>query len=534
MSFSSISSNIISACGNPSSIIPLAIKDTVNNIGSITTSNQTGGIIEAKDRAFDEFGTQFIWLFGLPICKKVFDSTIYKIFKQNPKVDIRLLTKAPEDIINFSIKNAPSNTIKKSIENFKNNPKKVKALFGSKFVFATVATALMYKTTANIRNLTTKNNVKHKMEQQKQNAIYTNKHNNEISFQGSFKNALQDFAMDPVKNMMLIDCTITGSRLTESRNKNECMEYALSEGSFWLFMYGLNTPVLNAFQKASDKLGKNPINLDIRILNSSNLSKIIKDGTLEKDIKSFNQASKILVDIDLVKKAIKEGTLEDFIKNNPDNELIKTLKDKSVKKIDENAFKKFVKKHSSFDKIDITKHLNISSNELKKLETNGELKVLDYLIQNPKNSVVQFAKDSDIISNFIESKTLKEKFKHIFKPDKNTNESFLERVKTAFKNTDTGKLDTSQFIDTKALRNLSSDLDDYNIKCKKVGTDDSLIKKFIKKSKTNKVLAVMSTMILGCFFSGYVVPHLRVWLREKMQGSKEFHVANDYQKQLSA
>ena len=72
------------------------------------------------------------------------------------------------------------------------------------------------------------------------------------------------------------------------------------------------------------------------------------------------------------------------------------------------------------------------------------------------------------------------------------------------------------------------------IKCKKAGTDDSLIKKFVKKSKTNKVLAVMSTMILGCFFSGYVVPHLRVWLREKMQGSKEFHVANDYQKQLSA
>ena len=44
----------------------------------------------------------------------------------------------------------------------------------------------------------------------------------------------------------------------------------------------------------------------------------------------------------------------------------------------------------------------------------------------------------------------------------------------------------------------------------------------------------MLTMVIGCFFSGYVVPHLRVWLREKMQGSKEFHVANDYQKQLTA
>ena len=70
MSFSNVTSSFISACGNPSSIIPLGIKDTINAVGSIATSNSAGGQIEAKDRAIDEFGTQFIWLFGLPICKK--------------------------------------------------------------------------------------------------------------------------------------------------------------------------------------------------------------------------------------------------------------------------------------------------------------------------------------------------------------------------------------------------------------------------------------------------------------------------------
>ena len=43
----------------------------------------------------------------------------------------------------------------------------------------------------------------------------------------------------------------------------------------------------------------------------------------------------------------------------------------------------------------------------------------------------------------------------------------------------------------------------------------------------------MSTMALSCIVLGFIVPHFRIWLRERMQGSKEFHVANDYQKQLS-
>lgn len=534
MSFSNVTSSFISACGNPSSIIPLGIKDTINAVGSIATSNSAGGQIEAKDRAIDEFGTQFIWLFGLPICKKLFDKSIYKLAKQNPNVDIRLFTKAPNEVLNFAINNAPNDAIKKSIESAKNNEKKFKILFGSKFVFATLATALMYKATANLRNMITKYNVSKKLKQQNENKAFKNEQlNGQVSFQGGLTHAIQDFALDPVKNMMLIDGAITASRLTESRNKSEFLEFALSEGSFWVFMYGLNTPVLNGLHNASDKFSKIPINLDIRVLNSKNFLNGIKNGQLEKDLKAFNQAAKTLIDIDLVKKAVKEGKLEEFISNNPANDLVKSIKDKSIKKYDENLFKQFIKKHKGLDKIDLTKYLNISSEELKKLEGNAEVNVLKFLKDNPDNLVVKFAKDTDIISNFIESKTLKEKFKHIFKPDININESFLERIKTAFKKNDSGQLDTSQFIDTKELRNLSDDLNDYYLKCRKNSTSSNFIDKFVKKSKRNKIGVVMSTMALSCIVLGFIVPHFRIWLRERMQGSKEFHVANDYQKQLS-
>ena len=114
-------------------------------------------------------------------------------------------------------------------------------------------------------------------------------------------------------------------------------------------------------------------------MNSKDFKEGIKNGNLEKDIKAFNDATKTLTDIDLVKKAVKEGKLEDFIKNNPENNLIKSLKDKSVKKVDENAFKKFMQKHKGLDKIDLTKYLNISSDELKTLEANAEVDVLKFL-----------------------------------------------------------------------------------------------------------------------------------------------------------
>ncbi|UKI41230.1 MAG: hypothetical protein L6V95_14405 [Candidatus Melainabacteria bacterium] len=269
-------------------------------------------------------------------------------------------------------------------------------------------------------------------------------------------------------------------------------------------------------------------------MNSKDFKEGIKNGNLEKDIKAFNDATKTLTDIDLVKKAVKEGKLEDFIKNNPENNLIKSLKDKSVKKVDENAFKKFMQKHKGLDKIDLTKYLNISSDELKTLEANAEVDVLKFLKEKPDNLVVKFAKNTDIISNFMESKSLKEKFKHIFKPESSSGESFFERVKTAFKSTDTGKLDTSQFIDTKELRTLSDDLNDYYTKCKKTAQTTTSLTVLLKNQKRNKIGVVMSTMALSCVVLGFVVPHFRIWLREKMQGSKEFHVANDYQKQLQA
>ena len=66
-------SKIYSTLGNNNSLVPLAIKDVANSLGLTTGSYITGDKLEGKDRFIDEFGTQAIWLFGIPAYKKLID-----------------------------------------------------------------------------------------------------------------------------------------------------------------------------------------------------------------------------------------------------------------------------------------------------------------------------------------------------------------------------------------------------------------------------------------------------------------------------
>lgn len=86
-----LTANIFSKLGNPSSLLPIAVKDAGHSAGMTTASYITGKEVEGKDRLIDEFGTQIIWIGGLPFYKKVVDYTVYKIAGHNPNVDVRVL-----------------------------------------------------------------------------------------------------------------------------------------------------------------------------------------------------------------------------------------------------------------------------------------------------------------------------------------------------------------------------------------------------------------------------------------------------------
>ena len=122
-----ISSQIVSKLGSANSKIPLAVKDVCNSAGCTYFSYNAGGEVEGKDRLVDEIGTGALWLFGIPTYKKILDKTLFKAAKVDPNIDVRILKN--KSYLEKAIKNAPTEQIKKNLENASKNIQKTKRLF---------------------------------------------------------------------------------------------------------------------------------------------------------------------------------------------------------------------------------------------------------------------------------------------------------------------------------------------------------------------------------------------------------------------
>ena len=110
-----LTSSLISTLGNTSSKVPLAVKDITNSLGMTYQSYKAGGNLEGKDRFIDEFGTQAIWLFGIPFFQTAINKTLYKAMGYNPDVDIRVVASKDKNLVKQAIDNAPTEQIKKDI-----------------------------------------------------------------------------------------------------------------------------------------------------------------------------------------------------------------------------------------------------------------------------------------------------------------------------------------------------------------------------------------------------------------------------------
>ena len=219
-------STIYSTLGNNSSLVPLAIKDIANSCGLTTASYIAGDKVEGKDRFIDEFGTQAIWLWGIPAYKKILDVTMFKPAGIDPEVDVRIL-KDPK-ILKAAKEFAPTKAIKESLENVAKHQKLAKGLTVAKFAASTVLTTLTYFGLTKFRHKYTENQIKkdyfEKQQEQKGN---TNKNlSSQVPFSSAFSSVhknnnknvtftggVQDFIFDPVKNLMLVDASITGEKI---------------------------------------------------------------------------------------------------------------------------------------------------------------------------------------------------------------------------------------------------------------------------------------------------------------------------------
>lgn len=348
MSITGISTKIVSTLGNPSSLVPLMVKDAADSASLTYYSYKAGGKVEGFDRFVDEFGTQAIWIGGIPFFKKLIDKTAYKFAKLNPSVDPRIISN--KDYADWAVKNAKgfmdnsaTQTVKNALEDSLKNISKTKGLYIGKVVAATALTLISFFAMTKMKQKMTKDRVqkdilenqpvvnakaqqdaneKFLKENYKKKVAFNSIENQfeqqKPSFKGLGKSIVEGIMFNPVHNMKLIDAGITTERLAQSRNKTEFTEHAIKEGVFLFFMYGLGNVLQKGIDAASAKFLGKPIDLDIQVLMSKELKDALPTDKIAKDLAKMPQ------------KAGKITEMLDFIVKNPDNIVVQAAKKSGI------------------------------------------------------------------------------------------------------------------------------------------------------------------------------------------------------------
>ncbi len=377
MNIHGITTKIVSTLGNKESLIPVMIKDGVDSASLTYKSFKEGGIIEGIDRAIDEFGTQAIWIGGIPFYKKLIDLTLYKHARINPDVDPRIFNN--NEYASWALKNANGimqndniqsvqSAIKKCI---RNNGSAAKKLYTAKVISATALTLITYFLMTKAKEKNIENNIRKEL-----NSV--NDHNIP-SFKGIGKKLAEAVMFNPVHNMKIIDAGITTERLMCSRNKTEFYEHAIKEGGFLFFIYCFGNLIEKGINNLSNKFLKKPIDLKIDVLMDDKLKDSIIKGSLQKECNKLN-----FTELTITQKL-------DFLLNNPDNILvqsakkagiIKTTKDKSGKSfIDTSKYIDFKKlEELKSDLLNLDKNFKLSGENINSyLNKLKGLKVLSVL-----------------------------------------------------------------------------------------------------------------------------------------------------------
>lgn len=346
----SITAKIFSELGSNSSLLPIAVKDVSHSLGLTTASYITGSNVEGKDRFIDEFGTQAIWIGGIPFYKKIIDKTIYKIAKHNPEIDVRLMKDVKDgkitvgSVLEKAIEHAPTKEIGETIKHAAEHVKTFKGLSMAKFIASTALTMASYAGLTHFRHQHTEKAIIKEIQKEEnikkannefmkkqtplsfQAVQKTNSKKNQPSF-GMNLSGLKDFMFNPVKNMMIVDGGITGQRLAESRNPQDFLGYVIKEGSFWAFMYFAGAKIQEHFEKTAAEKNNKSIDLNIKALSSKEIKEVMKDTKkFNNEIEAFNKI------ISSEKSQASNAQLYDFIckEENNNNIVVKMAKKSDI------------------------------------------------------------------------------------------------------------------------------------------------------------------------------------------------------------
>ncbi len=351
---------IYSTLGNSNSLIPLAVKDFAAT-GGMTAGSYVTGKEEGFDRFIDEIGTEFIWLFGIPLFKKLFDLVGFKAAKMDSKFDARNLKN--KDIFNKIKEYAPTEEIKKDIEKIGKKQKLFKGLVMSKFVVSTALTVGTYIGLTKFKQNYTAKKIRQNLIDEynaKKNEEENKKNSNNPAFKG-LGSAIEGFVFSPVKNMWILDGCITGERLKDSRTPQEFVGYGIKEASTLCFMYYAGGKIQELAEKHAKKKYNKTIGIDARIIEDGSLKKVFDDGSIEKSLNKFS--------------AVKGKPLDiyEFLHKNPDNFIVKSAKKSDIIKMYKDTNKIDTRKYIDLQEVEsLNNKLSELYSQYKKALKNGE------------------------------------------------------------------------------------------------------------------------------------------------------------------
>ena len=353
--------SIFSTLGNPNSLIPLALKDTVSTTG-MTVGSYITGKEEGHDRFIDEVGTEIIWLGGIPFFKWLYDKTIFKALKFDSKFDARNLNDKSvlEKIKEFS----PTEEIKQGIEKIAKNEKTFKNAATAKFFVSTGLAVATYVGLTKFKQHYTEKKIKANLiKEYEESKLKENdkkeseiKENNKPSFKG-LGSAVQSLAFSPVKNMWVLDGCITAERLADSRSKQEFVGYAIKEASILFFMYYAGGKIQEMLENYAEKKHNKSISLDARVLEDGYLKQAFENGSIQQSLDEFASIKDTKAD------------LYEFLHKNPDNLIVKTAKMSDVISIHKETGKIDTRKFIDLDDVKGIKDKIVKLYEQFKLET---------------------------------------------------------------------------------------------------------------------------------------------------------------------
>lgn len=248
-----LSTSIVSALNNYSSITPIVFKDSIENFGTTAMAYYNAGEKTRKYETTEKFiesnMTSVLWYGGIPFVKKMFDITAFKLAKLNPDIDLELLNKVnaqnieeikkkmgkkilPEKITitkGFFSKRTELVDVNTILNDIQKNAKKYKALHVSRMLLSTALTgSLAIWTVPQLIIAFTQRNVEKKKQKEVQKIKLKGTGNSSRDgYSVSFK-SLQDVLLAKsalaqktlLGDMVAVDLAISGSR-TYYANKRE-------------------------------------------------------------------------------------------------------------------------------------------------------------------------------------------------------------------------------------------------------------------------------------------------------------------------